>query len=144
MDLCIQERVLDAVVDRPTDDQVGRGFVQVLPMLHLDATWSEQVWLCTSTEAVEHAMHAYTPVLANGQAHQIARGYVVHWVLAKLLYRHLGVSPGGLEWVTIAAHFNVHPEERIRLPNVATAIVPGEMVPLSDEFLKSRGESVLE
>ncbi|KAJ8098137.1 hypothetical protein POJ06DRAFT_258625 [Lipomyces tetrasporus] len=134
LDVCIQERVLETLVERPADGWDGSGFVH--------ETWSERVWSCTLDDAVEYAAHAYTSVLSGRQANSIARAYVVPWVLAKVLYHHLGVRPRGPEWVRIAAHFDAHPEERIRLPSADTAI-PGEVVPVSDELLRSAGDGVL-
>jgi hypothetical protein len=141
LELCVHQRVLQRLVPRPPEH--GGSVVQVCPMLHLDATWAERVWTQNLDGAVTYAIHAYTPALSPAQAFSLARAYVIPWMMAKILHHHLGMMPAGLDWSRMAAHFEEHPSERIKYPAMVIPFVPGEVVPLSDEFLQSAGEGVL-
>ncbi|KAK9246061.1 hypothetical protein V1506DRAFT_199827 [Lipomyces tetrasporus] len=106
VDLCSRLRAVDRFL---TDDEAeGRSAVVFAPMLHLDATWGEKVWDLIADRVLENVLVEDRP----GRT-RFGRKYMVPWILANVLYRHVGVTPGGREWETILGHFDARPDARI-------------------------------
>ncbi|KAK9492396.1 hypothetical protein V1508DRAFT_433026 [Lipomyces doorenjongii] len=96
-----------------------------------------KIWTRLMDRAVKYARLAYTPALPLGAAYYVARGYVVPWIMAKVLHHHLGVMPGGPDWKRMAVHFEEHQPERISYAGIVRSFGQGEVVGLPDEFLPS-------
>ncbi|KAK9489938.1 hypothetical protein V1508DRAFT_400351 [Lipomyces doorenjongii] len=90
------------------------------------------------------ARRAYSPPLSPAGDYLVARAYVVPWVLARVLHHHLDVLPASSDWKRIEDYFCENERERVRYPRSLTALIPGEVVPLGDEFLASAVEGRLE
>ncbi|KAJ8101950.1 hypothetical protein POJ06DRAFT_236596 [Lipomyces tetrasporus] len=128
VDLCSRLRAVDRFL---TDDEAeGRSAVVFAPMLHLDATWGEKVWDLIADRVLENVLVEDRP----GRT-PFGRKYMVPWILANVLYRHVGVTSGGREWATILGHFDARPDARITCKDFY--VFPGTVAPDSDELLRS-------